>query len=196
MRALIFLSALIILAACAAVTRQPPDPALSAARETGSGIVVMGLAANRMSGNCKLAFGAAGSGKARRVIDMGWATEGDVRSYRTFAMPAGTWDLYQLECGAEAFDAPVGERGYSREATEFQPLARFAVGPKQVLYLGDVVLIAEGAFDRFTSEMRPEAARAELERQNPAFAEDMVSRPLFMEQERPNAAITTLKVPE
>lgn len=196
MRRVALFLVLTLLGACAGATRQPLDPSLVVARESGSAIVIIGLTANRMSGPCKLAFGTAGSGKARRVIDMGWATEGDVRSYRTFSLPMGTWDLYQLECGAEAFDAPIGVRGYSREATEFNPLGRFAVAPREVLYLGDFVLVADPPFETFSSQMRPKVARTELERQNPDFARAMVARPLFAEAETPGAAITTLKIPE
>ena len=171
-----------LLCACATVTRQAPDPSLSSARDTSAAVVIIGLGDTTLNGACEIAFGKAGSGIADRIIEMGWASGDGARTYRSFKLPAGPWDFYQLRCGDHAFHAPVGSPGYSRAGTKFNPLARFFLSPREVVYLGDLVLVPNSAFARFTSEMRVNAARKELARHNPELSKAMVSRQLFREE--------------
>ena len=153
---------------------------------------MIGLGAAGYSNRCEIAFGEARTGKATQVIDMGWATNAVNPTRRTFKLPAGVWDLYEIICGTEGLAYPIGPQGYSRTGTTFQTLARFRAGAGSVIYLGDIITLPDSGFTSARLHVNAQQARAEFTRQGQGLAENMVVRPLFRNPKQPQAPKTTI----
>ena len=113
------------------------------------------------------------------LAEMGWALDNGQVTYRAFDLTPGAWDFFSLTCGSITFDAPIGSPGYSQAGTRYNALARFFISPREVLYLGDLTMVQEPPFARFSTEIRTDVARKELSRHQPDLGKAMITRPLF-----------------
>lgn len=143
-----------------------------------TGVVVIGLATNRVGGICSFDIGPAGSGGINGGIRTGWSDGDGKLVYGSKTLSAGAWDIYLISCG----NALVRQKGESGKPSLFgatyAPIARFEVAAGDVVYLGDVAVENFGPLANVTVRNDPDAARNAFAATSPSLAASMTARPL------------------